>query len=66
MLSYVTYHYVSDDETTIGRRECTIYLNGLSILEHHAIIRHIDTNKFELSPAEPIARIKINGYNLNG
>ncbi|CAF3137222.1 unnamed protein product [Rotaria sp. Silwood2] len=66
MLSYVLCHYLNTDEITIGRRDCTIYLNGLSILEHHAIIRHIDMNKYELSPAESTANIKVNGYNLNG
>ncbi|CAF4431541.1 unnamed protein product [Rotaria socialis] len=66
ILSYVIYHYLSTDEITIGSRNCTIYINGLSIFERHAIIRHIDMNKYELSPAEPTARIKVNGYNLNG
>jgi len=41
-------------------------LNGLSILEHHAIIRHVGINKYELIPGEPSAKIKVNGYNLNG
>ncbi len=66
ILSYVICHYLHTDEITIGSRSCTIYLNGLSILDRHAIIRHIDINKYELIPGEPSAKIKINGYNLNG
>jgi hypothetical protein len=66
MLSYVICHYFNTDEITIGSRNSTICLNGLSILERHAIIRHIDSNKYQLIPAEPGAKIKVNGYNLNG
>jgi len=57
---------LNTDEITIGSRDCTIHLNGLSILEHHAIIRHTDKNKYELTPAEPVAKIKVNGHNLKG
>jgi hypothetical protein len=66
MLSYVICHYLNTDEITIGSRNSTICLNGLSILERHAIIRRIDSTKYELAPAEPGAKIKVNGYNLNG
>lgn len=66
MLSYVICHYLTTDEITIGNRNATIYLNGLSILEHHAIIRRLDANNYQLIPAEPGAKIKVNGYNLNG
>ncbi len=66
MLSYVICHYLNTDEITIGSRNSNICLNGLSILEHHAIIRCVNSNKYELTPAEPGAKIKVNGYNLNG
>ncbi len=66
MLSYVICHSLNTDEITIGSRDCTIYLHGLSILERHAIIRHTDKNEYELTPAEPVAKIKVNGRNLNG
>ena len=66
MLSCVICHYLNTDEITIGSRNSRICLNGLSILERHAIIRRIDSNKYELLPAEPGAKIKVNGYNLNG
>jgi hypothetical protein len=67
LLSYVIYHYLNSNEITIGsNRDCTIYLNGLSILEHHAIIRCIDIHTYELIPGESSAKIKVNGYNLNG
>ncbi len=66
MLSYVICHALSKDETTIGSRNTNICLNGLSILERHAIIKCKESNKYELSPAEPGAKIKVNGYNLNG
>jgi hypothetical protein len=66
LLSNVIHHYLISDEITIGSRDCTIYFNGLSILERHAIIRCIDIQTYELIPGEPSAKIKINGYNLNG
>jgi hypothetical protein len=66
MLSYVICHYLNTDEITIGSRNSTICLNGLSILERHAIIRHIRSNKYELISAESGSKIKVNGYNLNG
>ena len=66
MLSYVICHSLSKDETTIGSRNTNICLNGLSILERHAIIRCKDSHKYELAPAEPGAKIKVNGYNLSG
>jgi hypothetical protein len=66
MLSYIVCHYLTTDEITIGSRNCLISLNGLNILEQHAIIRHTDLNKYELIPCESGAKIKVNGYNLNG
>ncbi|CAF0816111.1 unnamed protein product [Adineta ricciae] len=66
MLSYVICHYLTTDEITIGSRNATICLNGLSVLEHHAIIRKLDANNYQLIPAVPGAKIKVNGYNLNG
>ncbi|UJR26288.1 hypothetical protein I4U23_007626 [Adineta vaga] len=66
MLSYVICHYLTTDEIIIGNRNATICLNGLSILERHAIVRRLDTNNYQLIPAEPGAKIKVNGYNLNG
>ncbi|CAF4626294.1 unnamed protein product [Rotaria sp. Silwood1] len=66
MLSYVILHYFNTDEITIGNRNSTICLNGLNILERHAIIRSIDPYKYELTAAEPGSKIKVNGYNLNG
>lgn len=66
MLSYIIFHYLDQEEITIGSRDCTITLNGLSILERHAIIRSIDTQTYQLIPAEANAKIKVNGYNLNG
>ena len=66
MLSYIICHYFHTDEITIGSRNSMICLNGLSILEHHATIRRIDSNKYELKPAESGSKIKVNGYNLNG
>ena len=66
MLSYIINHSLNADEITIGSRDCTIYLHGISILEHHAIIRRTDGNKYELLLAEPTAKIKVNGCNLNG
>ncbi|CAF3629264.1 unnamed protein product [Adineta steineri] len=66
MLSYIICHYLHTDEITIGSRDCTIYLNGLSILERHAILRHSNTNVYQLIPAEATAKIKVNGYNLTG
>jgi hypothetical protein len=65
MLSYVICHYLTTDEITIGNRNSTIILHGLSILERHATIRRIDSGKYELRPAEPGSKIKVNGYNLN-
>ncbi|CAF1186858.1 unnamed protein product [Rotaria sordida] len=66
MLSYVILHYFTTDEITIGSRNSTICFNGLNILERHAIIRSIDSHKYELIAAEPGSKIKVNGYNLNG
>lgn len=66
LLSYIISHYLNEEETTIGSRNCTITLNGLSILERHAIIRLIDNQTYQLIPAEANAKIKVNGYNLNG
>ena len=66
MLSYVICHQLTTDEITIGSRNCSVCLNGLSILERHAIIRRVNANQYELVPAEPGAKIKVNGYNLNG
>jgi len=53
MLSYIICHYLNTDEITIGSRNSNICLNGLSILERHAIIRRTDSNQYELLPAEP-------------
>lgn len=66
MLSYVICHYLKTDEMIIGSRNANISLNGLSILERHAFIRHTNPSKYELTAAEPGAKIKVNGYNLNG
>ena len=66
LLSYIILHYLNQEETTIGSRDCTITLNGLSILERHAIIRSIDTQTYQLIPGEANTKIKVNGYNLNG
>jgi hypothetical protein len=66
MLSYVICHYLNTDEITIGSRNSAICLNGLSVLNRHAIIRRLEPKKYELLPAEPGAKIKVNGYNLNG
>ena len=66
LLSYVICHYLKADKVTIGSRDCMIYLNGISILEHHAIIDHTATDEYELAPAEPGAKIKVNGFYING
>lgn len=66
MLSYVICHSLNTDEITVGSRNSTICLNGLSILEQHAIIRRIDSNRYQLIPAESGSKIKVNGYNLTG
>ncbi|CAM4741050.1 unnamed protein product [Rotaria magnacalcarata] len=66
MLSYIILHYFNTDVITIGSQNSTICLTGLNILEKHATIRAIDSCKYELIAAEPGARIKVNGYNLNG
>ena len=66
MLSYIIFHHLNTDEITIGSRNAMISLNGLSILERHAFIRRLDANRYELRAAEAGAKIKINGYNLNG
>lgn len=66
MLSYIMCHYLTTDEVTIGSRNSTICLNGLSILERHAVIRRLDADHHQLIPAEPGSKIKLNGYNLNG
>ncbi|CAF3182883.1 unnamed protein product [Rotaria socialis] len=66
MLSYIILHYFNTDTITIGSRNSTICLTGLNILEKHATIRAIDSCKYELIAAEPGAKIKVNGYNLNG
>jgi len=66
MLSYVICHYLNSNEITIGSRNSTICLNGLNILEQHAVVRRLDSDNYELKPAEVGAKIKINGYNLTG
>ena len=66
MLSYIILHYFNTDAVTIGSRNSTICLTGLNILEKHATIRAIDSSKYELIATEPGAKIKVNGYNLNG
>lgn len=65
MLSYVIRHRLTADEITIGSHDCTVYLNGISILERHAVIRRIAANQFELTPAEAAAKIKVNGFNIS-
>ncbi|CAF3662340.1 unnamed protein product [Adineta steineri] len=66
MLSYVICHCLNTDEITIGNRNSTICFNGLNILEHHAIIRRVNSTSHELIPGESGSKIKVNGYNLNG
>lgn len=66
LLSYVICYSLNEEEITIGSRNCNISLDGLGILERHAIIRSIDTQTYQLIPAEANAKIKVNGYNLNG
>ena len=66
MLSYIICHYLNTDEISIGSRNATICLTGLSILERHAIIRCQKNHIHELIPVEGAAKIKLNGYNLNG
>jgi hypothetical protein len=65
MLSYIICHYLDTDEITIGSRQSTICLTGLSILERHAIIRRQNNHVYELLPAEAAAKLKVNGYSLN-
>ena len=66
MLSYIICHYLDTDEVSIGSRHSTICLNGLSILERHAVIRRSDTGAYELAPTDVASKIKVNGYNVNG
>ncbi|CAF0889778.1 unnamed protein product [Adineta ricciae] len=66
LLSYVISYYLKTDKITIGSRDCMIYLNGISILEYHAVINRTLTDEYELTPAEPSAQIKINGFYING
>ncbi|UJR22741.1 hypothetical protein I4U23_025773 [Adineta vaga] len=66
LLSYIIRHYMNTDTVTIGSRDCTIYLHGISILEHHAMIHRTETNEYELIPTETGAKIKVNGFNING
>lgn len=66
MLSYVICHYLKTEEITIGSRNANVSLTGLNILERHAIVRRANPSKYELTAAEPGAKIKVNGYNLNG
>ena len=66
MLSHIICHYLNTAEITIGSRNATICLTGLSILERHALIRRQSDHVYELIPAEASAKIKLNGYNLNG
>jgi kinesin family protein 1 len=66
MLSYVICHFISNQVATIGSSpKNSIQLNGLSVMENHAIIKK-DNNEIEIKAAQVGARIKVNGVDLTG
>ena len=66
ILSYVICHFFSNETTSIGTStKNAIQLNGIGILENHAIIKN-EKNEIEIKPAQVGAQIKVNGVDLTG
>lgn len=64
ILSYVICHFLDEKEIKIGRTEnSNIKLNGLEILNEHAVIYN-NKNNFTLSVCQLGAKVKVNGINL--
>ena len=68
MLSYVICHFIAKQATTIGNNsKNTIQLNGIGILEKHAIINNnSNKNEITIEPATVGVQVKVNGIELVG
>lgn len=59
MLSGVIFHFLENDETTIGRADGdpppSIGFKGLSISKEHAVVTKAENNVVEIKPGSPVS-----------